>query len=47
MMNRDSLLIASLRKSPGRPERGVWEMVMIVVGVAFGAPATRRREPGR
>lgn len=47
MMNRNSLLIESLRKPPARSERGVWEMVMTVVGVAFGAPNTRRREPGR
>ena len=46
-MNRNSLLMESLRKPPVRPERSVWEMTMAVVGVAFGAPTTRRREPGR
>ena len=46
-MNRNSLLIESLRKAPARPDRSVWEMTMAVVGAAFGAPTTRRREPGR
>lgn len=46
-MNRNSLLIESLRRAPARPERSVWEMAMAVVGAAFGAPSTRRREPGR
>ena len=47
MMNRNSLLIESLRKASTPPGQGVWEMVTIMVGIAFGAPAMRRREPGR
>ena len=45
-MNRNSLLIESLRKAPSRPQPNVWHMAMAVIGVAFGAP-NRRREPGR
>ena len=43
-MNRNSLLIESLRKAPARPERSVWAMTMAVIGTAFGA---RSRETGR
>ncbi|MGV3578535.1 hypothetical protein [Brevundimonas sp.] len=43
-MNRNSLLIESLRKPPARPERSVWAMTMAVIGAAFGA---RGREAGR
>jgi len=46
-MNRNSLLIESLRKAPARPDRSIWEMTMAVVGVAFGAPIRRRRGSGR
>ena len=44
MMNRNSLLIESLKSPPVRPERSVWAMTMAVIGTAFGA---RSRETGR
>lgn len=44
MMNRNSLLIESLRK-PAAPSGGsVWSMAMALIGTAFGA---RSRETGR
>lgn len=46
-MNRNSLLIESLRREPARPQPGVWAMALAIVGAAFGAPSARRRELGR
>lgn len=46
-MSRNSLVVENLKKPAAPSGRGVWEMVMTVVGAAFGAPAARRREPGR
>jgi hypothetical protein len=46
-MNRNSLLIESLRKARVRPEHSIWEMAMAVIGAAFGATTPRRREPSR
>ena len=43
-MNRNNLLIESLRKPPFRPARSVWAMTMAMIGAAFGA---RSRETGR
>lgn len=43
-MNRNSLLIESLRKPSAPSGRSVWTMTMAVIGAAFGA---RGRAPGR
>ncbi|WP_256364124.1 hypothetical protein [Brevundimonas sp. LM2] len=40
-MNRNALVVESLRKPAGATAPGVWSMSLALLGAAFGAPARR------